>query len=83
MDSNVLFQGLVAVSKKRKVSMETVMSHEHAVIPSSLFNDDGSMRKITEADFVKEFKAVVWEIQQLPNSKEPFAYIIGQLWIRR
>ena len=53
MDSDVLFRRLYAVSKQREVSMETVMSHELASVPPSLFYDDGSMRKTTKADLVK------------------------------
>ncbi len=35
MDSDVLFRRLLAVSKQREVSMETVMSHELAAVPPS------------------------------------------------
>ncbi len=76
MDSDVLFRRLLAVSKQREVSMETVMSHELAAVPPSLFYDDGSMRKTTKADLAKKLEAVVEETQQLPNVKEPSAYII-------
>ena len=76
MDSDVLFRRLLAVSKQREVSMETVMSHELAAVPPSLFYDDGSMRKTTKADLAKKLEAVVEETQQLPNVEEPSAYII-------
>ncbi len=76
MDSDVLFRRLLAVSKQREVSMETVMSHELAAVPPSLFYDDGSMSKTTKADLAKKLEAVVEETQQLPNVKEPSAYII-------
>jgi hypothetical protein len=76
MDSDVLFRRLLAVSKQREVSMETVMSHELAAVPPSLFYDDGSMRKTTKADLAKKLEAVVEESQQLPNVDVPSAYII-------
>ena len=76
MDSDVLFRRLLAVSKQREVSLETVMSHELAAVPPSLFYDDGSMRKTTKADLAKKLEAVTEEIQQLPNVAEPSAYII-------
>ena len=63
MDSDVLFRRLLAVSKQREVSMETVMSHELAAVPPSLFYDDGSMRKTTKADLAKKLEAVVEESQ--------------------
>lgn len=75
MDSNALFQRLLAVSKQRAVSMETVMSHELAAVPPSLFYDDGSMRKTTKADLAEKLESVVEETQQLPV-KEPSAYLI-------
>ena len=56
--------------------METVMSHELAAVPPSLFYDDGSMRKTTKADLAKKLEAVVEESQQLPNVDVPSAYII-------
>lgn len=40
------------------------------------FFDDESMRKTTKADLAKNLEAVVEETQQLPNVKEPSAYII-------
>ena len=43
--------------------METVMSHELAAVPPSLFYDDGSMRKTTKADLAKKLEAVVEESQ--------------------
>ncbi|XP_026118685.1 probable ATP-dependent RNA helicase DDX17 [Carassius auratus] len=79
MDSDMLFRRLLAVSKQREVSMETVMSHELAAVPPSLFFDDGSMKKTTKADLAKKLDAVVEETQQLPNVKEPSAYIIDAM----
>ena len=40
--------------------METVMSHELAAVPPSLFYDDGSISKTTKADLAKKL-----EFQQL------------------
>jgi len=76
MDSDVLFRRLLAVSKQREVSMETVMSHELAAVLASLFYDDGSMRKTTKADLAKKLESVVEETQQLPSVKEPSAYLV-------
>ncbi len=56
--------------------METVMSHEPAAVPPSLFYDDGSMRKTTKADLAKKLESVVEETQQLPSVEEPSAYLI-------
>ena len=67
MNSDVLFRRLLVFSKQREVSMETVMSHELAAVPPSLFYDDGSMRKTTKAELVKRLESVVEETQQLPN----------------
>ena len=75
MDSDLLFRRLLAVSKQREVSMETVMSHELAAVPPSLFYDDGCMRKTTKADLAKKLEYVVEETQQLPSVKELSAYL--------
>ena len=37
--------------------METVLSHEIAAVPPSLFHDDGGMRKCTKSDRAKKIEA--------------------------
>lgn len=71
MGSDVLFRRLLAVSKQGEVSMETMMSHELAVVPPSLFHDDGTMQMTTKADLAKIIESVVEETQQLPNVSDP------------
>ena len=45
VDSEVLLRQLLSVSRNREIDLKTVLSHELAAIPQSLFNDDGTMRK--------------------------------------
>ena len=37
--------------------METVLSHEIAAVPPSLFHDDGGMQKCTKSDLAKKLEA--------------------------
>ena len=76
MDSDVLFRRLLAVSKQRDVPLESVMSHELAAVPPSLFYDDGAMRKSTKADLAKKLESIVEVMQELPEITEKSAYII-------
>ena len=77
MNSEVLFRRLLAVSKQRDVNLEQVLSHELAHVPPSLFNDDGTMRKITKADLAKKLESNCDEFQVLAVSNDNhFAYII-------
>ena len=65
MDSEVLFRRLLAVSKQRDVNLEQMLSHELAPVPPSLFNDDGTMRKTTNADLAKKLESNCDEIHML------------------
>ena len=77
MDSELLFRRLMAVSKQRDVNLEQVLSHELAPVPSSLFNDDGTMRKTTKGDLAKKLESNCDEIQVLAVSHDNHtAYII-------
>ena len=76
MDSEVLFRRLLAVSKQRDVNLEQMLSRELAPVPPSLFNDDGTMRKTTNADLAKKFESNCDEIQMLAVSHDNYtAYI--------
>lgn len=77
VDSEVLFRRLLAVSKKRDVSLEQVLTHELAPVPPSLFNNDGTMRKTQKADLAKKLEATCEEIQVLETSDQhDTAYVI-------
>jgi hypothetical protein len=43
IDTEILFNRLLAVSKNRDVDVRFVLSFELAAVPQSLFHDDGSM----------------------------------------
>ncbi len=45
VDSEVLFQRLLKVSKQHKVDVHLVLKHEFMAIAPSMFYDDGTMRK--------------------------------------
>ena len=54
-----------------------MLSHELAPVPSSLFNDDGTMRKTTKADLAKKLESNCDEMQVLAVSHDNHtAYII-------
>ena len=77
IDSEVLFRWLLAVSKKRNVSLEQVLTHELAPVPPSLFNNDGTMRKTNKADLAKKLEANCEEVQVLELSDlKNTAYVI-------
>jgi len=77
VDSEVLFRRLLAVSKKRDVSLEQVLTHELAPVPPSLFNNDGTMRKTNKADLAKKLEANCEEVQVLePSDQHDTAYVI-------
>ena len=50
VDPEVLFRRMLAVSKFRDINLETVLQHELATVPPSLFHDDGMMRKAVKSD---------------------------------
>ena len=77
MDSEVLFRRLLAVSMRRDVSLEQVLSHEMDPVPPALFNDDRTMRKTTKSDLAKKLESNCDEIQVLVVSHDNYtAYII-------
>lgn len=77
VDSEVLFRRLLAVSKKRDVNLEQVLTHELAPLPPSLFNNDVTMRKTNKADLAKKLEANCEELQVLePSDKHNTAYVI-------
>ena len=77
VDSEVLFRRLLAVSKKRDVSLEQVLTHELAPVPPSLFNNDGTMQKTNKADLAKKLEANCEEVQVLePSDQHDTAYVI-------
>jgi hypothetical protein len=63
------------VSKKRDVSLETVLEHELATVPPALFHDDGSMRKTVKSDLAKKLEASCEEVHSL-SSGVTTAYVI-------
>jgi hypothetical protein len=75
VDSEVLFRRLLVVSKKRDVSLETVLEHELATVPPALFHDDGSMRKTVKSDLAKKLEASCEEVHSL-SSGVTTAYVI-------
>lgn len=77
VDSEVLFRRQLAVSKKRDVSLEQVLTHELAPVPPSLFNHDGTMRKTNKADLAKKLEATCEEVHELQVSDHhDTAYVI-------
>ena len=77
-DSDVLFRMLLAISKQRDISLETLFKHELAVVPPSLFNDDGTMRKTMKSELANKLEASCPHIQTLPPGIRT-AYLIDSM----
>ena len=77
VDSEVLLRRLLAVSKKRDVSLEKVLQHKLAVIPPALFHEDGSLRKCVKADLAWKFESTTDEIVELSSCYDYGIYIYG------
>ena len=75
VDSEVLFRRMLVVSKVRDTSLETLLEHELATVPPSMFHDDGMMRKTTKADLTAKLESTCDEVQDLTTSC-PTAYVI-------
>ena len=57
VNSEVVFRRAFLKSKSRDdINMETVMSHPITVIPTSLFHDDGLMRKNKKSELCHKLK---------------------------
>ena len=68
MASEALFRRLLAVLRQREVSMEPVLSHELAAVPSSLLHDDGGMRSVQRQTLSRNLKGKANpEEQKLPE----------------
>ena len=65
-DSEALFRRLLDISKQRDISLETLLKHGLAVVPLSLFNDDGTMRKTMKSELANKLEASCPHIQTLP-----------------
>jgi len=58
IDTELLFCHLLSVSKQRDVYLKTVLKYELAAMPSSLFHDNGTMRKCAKFKLAKKWKHV-------------------------
>ncbi|WAR13564.1 hypothetical protein MAR_027744, partial [Mya arenaria] len=52
INSEVMFQRLLAVNAYKKVSTERVFAFENTPVPTSLFSEDGTMLKCKKSDFM-------------------------------
>lgn len=61
--SELMFRRILCAAQVNEIDMNTILSHELTIVPTSLFHDDGSMRKTTKSDLLKkiedESKAIV------------------------
>lgn len=61
--SELMFRRILCAAQVNEIDLTTILSHELTLVPTSLFHDDGSMRKATKADLAKkievETKAVI------------------------
>ena len=75
VDSEVLFRRMLVVSKFRDINLDTVLQHDLATVPPSLFHDDGMMRKAVKSDLAKRLEENCTVLQTLPPAVNT-AYII-------
>ena len=79
IDTEVLFQRLLAVCRSRDVDLRNVLQYELATVPPALFHDDGTMRKTNKADLAQRLESscleVLVELLQIPSSTSS-AYLI-------
>jgi hypothetical protein len=80
IDSEVLFRRFLADANSRDVKLETVVQHELAAIPPSMFHEDGSMRKTNMADLAKKLESHCEEQQLLPE-KSTDGYVYNTAYI--
>lgn len=52
INSEVMFQRLLAVNSYKKIPMERVFAFENTPVPSSIFNEDGTLIKCKKSDFM-------------------------------
>jgi len=52
INSEVMFQRLFAVNSYKKIPPERVFAFENTPVPSSIFNEDGTMLKCKKSDFM-------------------------------
>jgi len=77
IDTEVLFRRLLAVSKYREIDMREVLQYELAGVPTSMFHDDGKMRKTKKSDLADKLEENGPEIVVLPPaSVNTDAYLI-------
>ena len=59
-------RALVLANSRDNVTVEKVLSYPVGPIPTSLFHDDGSMRKTCKADLLHQLEQEVSSVQSLP-----------------
>ena len=78
IDSEVLFQRLLGVSKSRDVDLRKVLQYELAAVPPALLHGDGTMRKTNKTDLAKKLESncpdILTELPHIPTSTSS-AYI--------
>ena len=66
--SELVFRRALTLTKFREgVSVDRVLSYPIGPIPTSLFHDDGTMRKCNKSDIAKELESVVGSVSSLPQ----------------
>lgn len=68
-DVHVFLLSIVSLSVGCMRHLKTILQYELAVVPSVLFNGDGSVRKTTKADLTK-IEAVCDKVHVQPNLSE-------------
>ena len=56
------------MSRNREIDLTTVLYHELAAIPSSLFSHDGTMRKTAKSNLAKKLESMSSEVYELPET---------------
>ena len=64
-DSEVLLRRMLVVSKFRDINLDTVLQHELATVPPSLFHDDGMMRKAVKSDLAKRLEEKLYSVTDI------------------
>ncbi|CAH1183039.1 unnamed protein product [Ceutorhynchus assimilis] len=54
--SELMFPRILCAAQRNEIDLTTILSHELTLVPTSLFYDDGSMRKITKSDLAKKIE---------------------------